>query len=70
MADDTKYIAKTDCLVFGHYRTAGEEFLAPEWKTAYNWPMPDFLEVISTAGGEAPKKPVKVKAAQASGDLG
>lgn len=40
------YRAKSDCLVFGHYRNAGEVFTAPAWKKEYKWPMPDFLELV------------------------
>ena len=59
MADSVKYLAKADCLVFGKYRSAGQEFSAPEWKMAYSWPMPDFIEVIGAQGEAqaAPKAP-------------
>ena len=70
MADSVKYLAKTDCLVFGKYRAAGEEFHAPEWKAAYTWPMPDFLEVIDGGTGVTapePKKKAKAPLALAPG---
>ena len=72
MADSVKYLAKTDCLVFGKYRAAGEEFHAPEWKAAYTWPMPDFLEIVGAQSTDEPSAPKKLKArsSTAAVDLG
>lgn len=74
MADTTKYLAKADCLVFGKYRVAGEEFHAPEWKSAYSWPMPDFLEVIGVQEEAPLKAPAKAQSkaprAPLTADLG
>lgn len=69
MADNVKYLAKSDCLVFGKYHSAGEEFFAPEWKTAYNWPMPDFIEVIGEQD-ESEAAPKKTRAAKPAAPLG
>lgn len=40
------YKATQDCLVFGTYHTAGDTFTEKPWGEAYNWPMPDFIEVV------------------------
>lgn len=72
MADSVSYLAKTDCLVFGKYRCAGEEFKAPEWQSVYSWPMPDFLEIVGAQATDEPSAPKKLKArsSTAAVDLG
>lgn len=62
-----KYKAKADCLVFGHFRAADEEFTAPAWKEAYKWPMPDFLEVLEVFE-EPAAEPKTQKAAKGTKD--
>ena len=70
MADHVNYIAKSDCLVFGKYRKAGDEFKAPPWEEAYTWPMPDFIEVVggTDEAPDAPKAPAAQKAPKAPKD--
>ena len=48
------YRAKSDCLVFGSYRAAGEEFTEQPWDKVYKWDMPDFIEVVGKSESDTP----------------
>ena len=48
------YKVTQDCLVFGTYHTAGDTFTEKPWDKAYNWPMPDFIEVVGESTTDTP----------------
>ena len=57
-----KYKASADSIVFGVYRSAGEEFSGPAWEDAHDWPMPKHLtrlDAAAEAEDEAPEIPHK-----------